>query len=407
MNKRYTFLGVASLACAGLIVAWQLAPEAAEGPSPVVPRAVTEEIALAPSVNMSLARADVGLTSRVQMVGPVPVDEPSAAEEMEQQQWTIEFHLDHSLVYQRGYPRGKSGAQAQYFGALFFHGMPVVELGRLLLPLEGTASVSFTHASFEGILDGTTLLLSSTPDGIDSEGRVYLGQGLHSRVARTLRPGDRSNPPVRKIELGRLLVQPVPGLGLLRVAPREDAAEFDVLVSPYGSQQELLGQFGRPSPGGLSQMTSNGGEVEAYSFARGASWSVLLRSRGGELLASAEAQRGADIEIEFHRPQGLRITVDLERTPDARRILIVTSDTAAAAVLGNSDYELRLRAAVRTAAIPLPRFRGPRPLFTTGLLNLEDGHFRVEVWGRKGEEHWQRHGASDSSVAGDIVEVFL
>ncbi|MFT5733939.1 MAG: hypothetical protein ACJA2W_003794 [Planctomycetota bacterium] len=326
--------------------------------------------------------------------------------------WTIDFEIDRSLVYQRGYPRKGPGGEAQYFGLILGPRRPPIELGRLDLPLEGPASITFRSHILESTLDGSTFVLASSPDGVAATSRVFFGKGLHARIFRPLLPGDQlvqdgGVSREGRLRLGRLPLVPVPRLGVVRVEPREDVGELELYVAPYGLTDELLGQFGRPTPGGLRVMTSNGGQVEAFSFANDTKWSALLKAKGGALLASVEADRGTDLVIEYSAPQGLVLSVDLSRTPDARRVIVVPASAASPMFLEDAAYEARVQSALRTAAIPLPRFRGPQSRYKTGLLEIEDGAVRVEVWTRKGGAAWQRKVTHSTTVAGNVVEVFL
>ncbi len=325
--------------------------------------------------------------------------------------WILTFDIDRQDLIARGYElRSQPDVEpvkSAYYAALFEPSSPRMDLGRVLLPEVGMAQLTVKHLDLAPLIEHGSLMLSTTPDGVGRTDFVYFGRGLEGNAVKLLGQGTAQDEAPRTLNLGRIRLRPVPRLGVVRVDPWGESKALEIYVSGRGLSKSPLGQFGRPTPGRLWRFTPDGGELHAFSFSPASEWSVLLKEEGGDLLGSDEASHGEDIHFEYEPPTGVTLSIDLDVHPSARRILLVSDRTAEVLSLEGRAYEARVAAALRTVAIPLPRFRTGNARFTTGLLEVDDGRMRVEVWGRAESGSWERLVARTVSVAGDAVELFL
>ncbi len=330
-------------------------------------------------------------------------------------EWTLQFSLDRSgLRSPRSHLQVRNDASGAYHAAVFLGTGGTVEFGRTDLPSATEVSMSFRQPDHASALEGASFLIATCPQGVGSSSQVFFG-GAHGRVGMALSDAVSFDREQRVIDLGKLVLEPVPQLGTLRVHSRDDADSFSAFVSSAGLERKLLGQFGRPIPGQLKAFSSAGGEVPVYSFGPGTRWSVLFKTRLGDLITSVEEERGQDITIEYDRPQGVSVSVDLKRYSEASRVVLVSSDLPLFYALDPAGYDARVKGALATQAIPLPRFRSSGVPFTTVVTGLDDGPLRVELWARiavvdgsatePGALEWTLLDSQPTSVAGDVVEV--
>ncbi len=329
------------------------------------------------------------------------------------QEWTLQFRVDRKqLRPPNSYRVGTHRASDAYFAAVFLATGGTVEFGRMDLARGELASLTFERTDFAALIKGASLVLATCPQGVGGAPDVFF-DGQHARVGMALDDALHVDLEARTVLLGELALEPIPHLGTLRVDPREDGVAFQAFVSSSPLERRLLGQFGRPTPGRLRAIPSGGATVEAYSFAPGTRWSVLLKADAGDLIESAEEARGEEITIEYERPQGVSLVIDLASYGSAARAVIVSRDVPIEGVLTADEYSVRVQDALATQAIPLPRFRVEGAPFTAEVTGLQDGPLRVELWARSesmeagspDSYRWKLLGKRAARVAGDLVEV--
>ena len=323
--------------------------------------------------------------------------------------WTFQFSIDRSaLPPLPSHFTSANGGALPYYAALFLGTGGSIEFSRNELPASEPVSLTTRHTELAPLLDGASFVLATSPDGLGSAPAVYF-ERRHGRAGIHLADAVAIDTGARIVDLGCLVLEPAAYLGTLRVNPREDGDEFLAYVSSKPLESGPLARFGRPLPGRLKSFSSDGGEVQAYSFGLGTRWSVLFKHEDGDLLERVEAGRGEAITIEWDWPQGVSVTIDLERYGSASRVVLVRRDVPSAARLRDAEYAARLEAAIVTGTIPIPRFRTGTEPFNAEFKGLEDGPLRVELWGRSGAEgdllEWELLHSQDASVAGDVAQV--
>lgn len=407
------------LAAGLLAAAWWVASQ--ETPSPDRTLGIENASAAAretqdahPTRPGAFAEIVAGAERSLVAIGPDRVDvglwgaAPSAPRE-----WTLQFRVDRKkLRPSNSYLVGTHRASDSYFVAVFLENGGTVEFGRMDLARGELASLTFEHTDFSTLIKGASIVLATCPQGVGGAPDVFF-DGQHARVGMALDDALHVDIEARTVLLGELALEPIPHLGTLRVDPRDDDVAFRAFVSSSPLERRLLGQFGRPTPGRLRAIPSGGATVEAYSFAPGARWSVLFKAGAGDLIASAEEARGEEITIEYERPQGVSMIIDMESYGSAARAVIVSRDVPMMGVLTTDEYNARVQDALATRAIPLPRFRVDGAPFTAHATGLQDGPLRVELWARSesveaGSQEsysWKLIGSQVARVAGDLVEV--
>ena len=323
-------------------------------------------------------------------------------------EWTFQFSIDRSRLR----PSTERHAsllrqESSYHVTIFLASGKSIEFGRNELPASSPVQVSFKHSNFGPLLRGASFVVATCPQGVGETADVFFS-GEHGRSGTLVSNALSMDLEARIIDFGQQVLEPVPYLGKVMMHAREGQQVFSAFISSKPLEHRLIGQFGRRIPGRLKSFSSAGGEVEAYSFGPGEKWSVLLQSAKGDFVSSHEVLRGADIEIGYERPQGVSVSVDLQRFPDASRLLFVPATDPLDEALTKGAFEARVQGALSTNAIPIPRFRRAGAPFTTGVTSVEDGSVRIELWSRRSTgipADWQLLHSRSVTVAGDVVEL--